>query len=192
MSPEDWQLFIRAGLIINVAPSTLPDVDMLVDMSDAKINTFSASGKHVCQICGMLSGIGCPPLPGITRYTPRIGDFSWATIDPFKLDGLCTITGEEIVDGHIFARTYGTGSSYTGFIGYASWETYLVASMGLPVIEIFPVGRNRQWLSKWLNGGYRVVDGQTPELQMEQIQAAQLSVQDELTKMALKKGLVTV
>jgi hypothetical protein len=178
LDPERWQMFLAAGLILTSAPTKLTDIDMLVDMSDERINVFQSSGKHVCQVCGILSGIGCPPLPGITRRVPRIGDWKWATVDPFILDGLDKLTGEEIIKME--------DQKYTGFIGYASWETYLVASMGLPMIEIVPDGRPRSWLSKFVNGGYRVVDSLV-ETDWA-IREAKLSVEDELTKMALKQG----
>ena len=79
---------------------------------------------------------------------------------------------------------------YTGFIGRASWESYLVASMGMPIIEIVPEGRPRAWLSKFLNGGYRVIEhGVDVDWA---IQEATASVHQELTKMAKKKGAVNV
>lgn len=182
MAPEHWNMFMRAGFVLNVAPSELTDIDMLIDMSDDRINAHVSSGKHVAQICGMLAGTGSSPIPGITRRVPRIGDWQWATIDPFITAGLPKLTGDEIIEME--------DQKYTGFIGRASWESYLVAAMGIPVVEIVPEGRPRAWLSKFLNGGYRVVSP-NPELQQFQIQEAVSSVHQELTKMALKRGAVT-
>lgn len=182
MDSEHWGMFLRAGYVITTASTELDGIDMMVDMSDNKINAHKSSGKHVSQICGMLAGTGATPLPGITRRVPRCGDWQWATIDPFVVTGLPKLTGDEIISME--------DQKYTGFIGRASWESYLVASMGMPIIEIVPEGRPRAWLSKFLNGGYRVIEhGVDVDWA---IQEATASVHQELTKMAKKKGAVNV
>ena len=178
MDQDHWQMFLNAGLVLSIAPTKLTNIDVLIDMSDEKIDYFKHSGKHVSQVCGIMAGTGATPLPGITRRVPRLGDWCWATIVPLTMDGLDMLTGEKIIAME--------DQKYTGFIGHASWETYLVASMGLPVLEIVPVGRHRAWLSKWLNGGYRSLSG------ISQVPEARESVEVELTKMAKRKGAVNV
>jgi hypothetical protein len=62
--------------------------------------------------------------------------------------------------------------------------------MGIPIIEIVPIGRPRAWLSKFLNGGYRVIESGVDVNWA--IQEATASIHQELTKMALKRGATNV
>jgi hypothetical protein len=44
------------------------------------------------------------------------------------------------------------------FVGHQSWQTYAAAAMGLPVVEILPKDRAVNWLSKFCNPLYRVIE----------------------------------
>jgi hypothetical protein len=53
-------------------------------------------------------------------------------------------------------------------VGVRSFGTYVAASLGRAVIELYPDDRYRQWLSKWNNPRYQMIYGKienmTPEL----------------------------
>ncbi len=159
MSQEDWQIYLRAGLMLTYAPMEVVHIDSVIDLNNDRLNSFKTSGKHVCQIGSMLAGIAVSPLPALEQRKPNLTkDFLWASLGPIEdnIPWVSTNLGLE----ELLAVPNGL---YTGFVGRASRETYLACAMGFPVVEIIPTQRSRNWLSKWTNTGYRVVDGAQDE-----------------------------
>ena len=159
IAKEDWELFQQLDLELKQPREVLDNVDMVVDFTEERLALFKNSGKHVCQACGVMAGVGTiTPMPKIRQVQPKrdILVFKYVGVNSdLALDG---ITAKELVrleDGKI-----------SGVVGCASWETYLAASMGLPVIELVPDDRPLTWLSKWSNPYYRVVQGENIVVQI--------------------------
>lgn len=171
-----WDAFKFAGLVLTRHPRDFPvdTATMVVDFADEKLLLWCGHGKHAVQACGVMCGSIASSLPLIRRVRPKIRDYAWARLESefaypvgmwpttrlINVDMLSTLKDEEL----------------TGVIGFASWQTYLAASMGLPTVEILPEGRDLNWLSKYPNSGYRVVDGPA-SAHLEQIASAVRSVE---------------
>lgn len=150
MPKDDWLFFKTLGLSIVQQQEKIERPDLMLDFTEQRLELFKDSGKHVCQIYGIMSGVACPPLPVIRKVAPKIdGEPKWALVR-YKLRGGIATGGDELAAAK--------DAEWTGVIGYAGWETYLAASMGLPLIEILPRGRPRNWLSKWTSSVYRMVE----------------------------------
>jgi hypothetical protein len=143
----DWGLFERLGLKLNQGPVPIGLPDMIVDLREEKTLQFRESGKHVCQVYGVLSGVGCPPIPTTRKVAPDFSGGSWVSVG--QIPGMKEITGEQLLDT--------VSGQYSGIVGRAGWETYVTCCLGLPVVEIIPADRPRQWLSKWTHQHYRMV-----------------------------------
>ncbi len=156
MSEHDFQFFIAAGATFGRIPANNIIPDMIVDLSDDRINMYCDSGRHVCQICGIMSGVACMPVPALRQVRPRLQSKVWALVGEKEIT-----TDYRLVPIKLEHLLAADDESYTGVVGMASVETYLAAAMGLAVVELLPVGRPRNWLSKWQNKGYRLID--TPD-----------------------------
>src|SRR5581483_11334346 len=136
------QALYDAGLKLDLRPvkELTSTPDMVFDMSDERIDQFRSLGKHVAQACGILCGVLTSPLPKVRIVRPaRSGTWLYA-YDEADVARILELKDNEVV----------------GVIG-SGWPVYLAASMGLPVVEVVPFERPRSWLSKWANGGYRMV-----------------------------------
>lgn len=162
-----WEFFQKAGLELKYPRKLIEDPHMIVDMSEKVLARFTDPNKHVAQLYGSLCGIGCSPLPTLRRVYPRLNNHRWAWVtqpmfsEPFSYD----ILAEEsqllnIKDGE-----------YTGFIGWAGWQTYLTCSYGMPTIEILPPNRSRQRLSKWSSMHYKMVEAGAGNIEAQVHQA---------------------
>ena len=161
IADEDWAFFRKAGLALPQDREPLNDVDAEFDLTEEKLAQFDKCEKHVCQVYGALTGVGCPPLPEIRRVLPGK---QWWVLGSYDGDDLLALKDDICA----------------GFIGKAGWETYLAAAMGLPVIEYCIPGRPRNWLSKWTNPYYRVIDEAKGNVQL-QIESAVASIEQVLT-----------
>lgn len=165
MADEDFEIFKRAGLVLKQEPEKF-DVppDMIVDYSDERLKRFENQGRYVTQVCGIFCGEEAPSVPTVKKVHPGLGarwatlDEEWSTRDWYGWGMAELITAEDLLEAK--------DAQWMGVIGRASWQTYLAASMMLPVIEIIPATRNKKWLSKFYNIGYRVVvdDGDGEQL----------------------------
>lgn len=158
----------RLGFFLHQEPALNTDCDSLFDFSDERLLAFQDTGKHAYQIAAMMCGEDASPyiLDGVTHYAqlPEI-----KRSKP-SLEGLWVYGS--IPDAHLFNMEDG---EVTGIVAKASWQTYAMAAMGLGVIEILPAGRHKNWLSKWANPIYRMVEeGETLQAQIE---AAKESIQ---------------
>lgn len=179
---EDISFFRSIGIKLDVQPVEIVEGsrwDMVVDMSDHRINAFKDSGKHASAVCNLFAGIECPSLVKITAVAPRIDSPKYLVLGKAARSLLEAATpkfvpgsGEELIGAK--------DKEWTGIIGCAGWETYLAAAMGLACIELLPGSRPMSWLSKWLNPMYRVVDGKTPEDQQGQLDRAIRSIESKL------------
>jgi hypothetical protein len=172
---EDLEFFSLCGLVLPIAPNeTVSDPDIVLDFHDERLLVMKDSGKNCSSYAGMLAGVSCSGIPVLRTVKPRLpsDQRNWGflidsgpggyrstsgcqTIDPEvcmpSKNGYCRISGEDLMRA-------GDGQ-YTGVVGRAGWETYLAISMGLPVIEVLPEGRHRNWLSKFHSPVYRCISG---------------------------------
>ena len=157
----DMEFFWRAGVRLAQAPQTedVKNPAMLLDLSDEVIVPLAEStGKHVCQVCGMLFGVNDMAYPEVPKLRPRqaINQRAvWGILPgvavnlPFGGGTIKMIDGSQLLDAQ--------DDEYSGVVGHAGWETYLACMKGIPTIEILPEGRGRTWLSKWANPLYRAI-----------------------------------
>lgn len=151
ISAEDLAIFRRAGLELRQQPEKLVGYpDMVIDLTDERLNRWKDSGKHVNQVCGYMCGEEAIALPLIRRVHPGLGG-KWGVIAP--KNGF-SLYGDIISEEDLFKAVDG---EWEGIIGFADWRMYLASAMMIPTIEIVPVTRNKKWLSKFCNLGYRVI-----------------------------------
>ena len=154
MSEEDWKFWQDAGIELNQLREPIGYPDAVISLHDWRIEAFRNNEKHAAQICSAIVGVEGPPFPRIRKIKP---DYGMGRI--WSLGGIgggSLITCDDLLsaaDGQVGC-----------VIGYQSWETYLAAAMGLPVIEILTKSRSLNWLSKWMNPLYRLVEEDHIEL----------------------------
>lgn len=179
MDIKDFDFFARIGLRLDTPPSEVHRhriPDMLVDMSDERLNTFQYSGKHASAVCAILAGVQCGSVPKIKALAPRLGSHRWLVIGE-ELNALLGVATSKYVSGTVEDLLTAQDQDWSGIIAVAGWETYLAASMGIGVVEIAIPRRPVTWLSKFINQGYRVVDGISDEEKRRQIERATISVE---------------
>lgn len=190
VKPDDWALLIQLGLFLETLPlegfSAAIDLDAVFDFSDESLLSYQHSGKHAYQICGMRCGEDGEPykdkagnihkahLPEIKQaLKPRLGE--WYQYVPVEANREYVGLEMELSEKVILA-IQASELQYSSYVLPACWQSYALVAMGLPVIEILPVGRSLNWLSKWASPTYRVVE-QGPTLR-RQIENAKLSIQE--------------
>jgi hypothetical protein len=151
MSDVDWQLFEDVGIILDQKPVPMFDeAEAEIDLTENRLMKHCwRQDQHVAQIYGSMAGVETAVLPKLRQVA--VGTDWFVTGMPLGFPYLPEIAGDTLVravDGQI-----------GGIIGAAGWETYLACAMGLPVIEIKPVDRSPNLLSKWVHKSYRMVDG---------------------------------
>ena len=149
---DDWDYFIRAGLLLVQDRTPLPYHDIVFDLTEAKVAAMLPSGKHVFQIYGVLTGVGCPSVPVLTHVKPRDDGGRWAVTSP-NLKGM--VPGSEVTTVESILRD-GDGQ-WSGVVGMAGRDTYLACAIGIPTVEIVPADRPIGYLSKWAFKLYRAV-----------------------------------
>lgn len=156
MPEEDFRFFLDAGAKFGNVRTRHLVPDMIVDLTDERLEQYKDSGKHACQVCGIMSGVACMPVPSLRQVMPRLKNKVWGVVGAKAINTdypLVPLTIEHLLEAE--------AESYTGVVGYAGVETYLAAAMGIAVVEVLPPGRPRNWLTKWQNKGYRLID--TPD-----------------------------
>lgn len=168
-SLDDRNFWHKAGVVL---PDETPlyMFDCVIDMSDARIKMYE--GKHVAQACGIMGGVGVPPLPKLKKVQPKIDSFHW--VAPDGQEGLGIVSDTITLDELLNVKD----NEVTGIIGYASVETYLAVAKGLACVEILPPGRQRTWMSKWASSGYRMVE--VSDKLVNHIQRAVVSIEKEI------------
>lgn len=186
---EDWCFFQKAGLQLSISRSKIKNPTMLIDLSDARIDKFKDRGCHVAQVCEILSGAALKvSIPVLRQAKPKVDGYLWAWVG-------------RLLDCEIISRLANAGQytledllrlqdgELTGVVGYVGRETYLAAAMGLLVVEIVTDERPRNWLSKYVNAGYRVVDVELQKRPMA-IAAAVKSAEQEIASRVKTKSTV--
>lgn len=148
---EDMTIFLKAGLHLQHSSRKLEaHPDMVIDLCDDRLNRWKDSGKHVNQVAGYMCGEEAIALPLIRRVHPGLGG-KWGTFDKW-FDGVCgamLVTADELMASQ--------DGEWEGIVGRANWRMYLASAMMLPTIELCPNTRNKRWLSKFANLGYRAL-----------------------------------
>ena len=178
MPVEDWQLFQRLGIDLKQQPEEIGFPDAVIELSDEKLLSLYNSEKHCSQGCSAIAGVETPPLPKVVAVTGEMkGEWLWKFADvrlslPVDLMHrpvqLCGDSFEDVL------WRVKEGPPWDGIIiGYQSWQTYAAAAMGLPVVEILQKNRSVNWLSKWKNQLYRIVE----EDRLDRLPAALYSIE---------------
>jgi hypothetical protein len=184
---EDWKFFERVQLKLDQPREVFTsEADLVCDFREDRLMQFRNSGKHAAQAYGVLCGVEVKPVPMIRQVLPpRTG--TWGILPGMLYDAyirdstLIPVEGEQLVsvrDGVLL-----------GVIGYAGWETYLAASLGLAVVEILPEGRPVTWLSKFFNTGYRPIRTEDGDID-RQIAAAVRSIQETVCSVPVQETVV--
>ena len=150
VADECWDLFRRLGIELNQDREQIGFPDSVIELTDEKLLSFYNSEKHASQICAAIAGVEAPPYPKIRQVSCTRPECLWVAGDldlrvseiQFRWDDLGV--GDPVPDGIV--------------VGYQSWQTYAAAAMGLPVVEILEKNRAVNWLSKFKNPLYRVVE----------------------------------
>jgi hypothetical protein len=179
----DMNFFKEIGLGLSKprVPITRPDV--ILDFREHRLLPFANTDRHVCQVYGLFAGIATSPLPKIRQVNPFMdATFRWAVLQThFPVSRLIEdkISYElPLLNSKQLIRI--VDNEWSGVIGYASWETYLACSYGIPTIEIVGPDRNTNWLSKWSNPLYRICESAKPNLPV-QIYSAMKNIEAALT-----------
>jgi hypothetical protein len=153
MADEHWDLFKRIGIELNQDREPIGFPDSVIELTDDKLLSFYNSEKHCSQVCAAIAGVEAPPYPLVRQVKCTCPDQLWVVDDSafaivlpdevaFRWDGFAI--GDPRPDGIV--------------LGYQSWQTYAAAAMGLPVVEILEKNRAVNWISKWKNPLYRIVE----------------------------------
>lgn len=162
-----WDVLIACGFELAQPPVTVTRPNMVIDMSDERVLALRDSKLHACQICGVLAGEEAKPLPKLKQLeVNKSGE--WLDLrDNF----LASVVVLDIVRG-VYPKLP------LGVVARASAASYLAASVGLPLIEVYPRDRPVEWLSKWQHKYYRmVIDGENVE---QEIKQAKVSLMEHL------------
>jgi hypothetical protein len=179
ISDEHWEFFRRLGIELKQDREEIGFPDSVIDLSDDRLLKFYNSEKHCSQICAAIAGVEAPPFPKVKLV--KCGKWSGTLfcLDNLRLkpefipeDVVCTSTAlEEMLH---WQEVDGTSILTPIVIGFQSWQTYAIAAMGLPLVEILPRGRGLNWLSKWKNAVYRMIE----EDRLERLPDALYSIQE--------------
>jgi hypothetical protein len=172
MPYADVFFFEAIGLELIRKAEKLIRPTMVVDFSDAKLESFRTSGLHISEVCGFMCGTRTGPLPKIRRVNPSPDPQKWLYAPPIE-----RVMG--LKDGEVM-----------GIVAAAGPETYLAAAMGLAVVELVEPDEPLQWRSKWINVLYRrvrVVEFRrdVPVVDMHLIDRAQESIYGTLQELLL-------
>jgi hypothetical protein len=165
MSDDGWEFFQLLGIDLKQARETIAFPDSVIELTDEKLMSFFNSEKHCAQACSAIAGVETPPYPLVKQ------------VQPAEWDGRCVCLGSEpyesfasmvyacqdagafaVFDDWDYLLSLTEAARLPIAIGVQSWETYAAAAMGMPVIEILPKGRSVNWLSKFKNPLYRVIE----------------------------------
>ena len=173
MSSEDRAFWKQVKLKLTKYPEPISEPDMIADMREERLVQFDATGKHACQIFGVMCGIENKPKAIVREVKPKVDEARWCEIGFESEFGYTPIDGKDLLT---LPDYY-----WTGVVAHASWETYLVACMGLPVVEILPRNRSRSWLSKFFHNEYRMVELAAGNVE-QQVRLAIASIESSIMK----------
>lgn len=143
MPDTDLEFFKAIGLELKTEPELLDHVDMDLDFTEDRVMQFFAFDRHVCQICGGLSGVQVNPAPKIRTVKS-------------SLERRVLMLDDLAVPADVLMHAQDDEISCV--VGRQSWLTYWSAAMGLPTIEIIDESTRRAWLSKWYSPVYRQIE----------------------------------
>ena len=157
----------------------LSSIDMVIDLSEGRINKFMNLGKHAAQICGVMCGVHVPlPFPLLTD-TGYCASGMWVVLegaDVQMTEMFQVATSDEFLNMQ--------KATCKGLVGKPGWATMLAAARGMPVIELYEGKEPIYWLSKWSCRFYRVVDLTAGDVD-RQVAEAIKSVNEEIAAQQL-------
>jgi hypothetical protein len=148
MADEHWDFFKRIGIELNQDREQIGFPDAVIELTDEKLLSFYNSEKHCSQVCAAIAGVEAPPYPKVRQVPPGADAGKWMVELDVREDR------REFERSLIYPAVEHNGI----FVGHQSWQTYAAAAMGLPVVEILPKDRAVNWLSKFCNPLYRVIE----------------------------------
>jgi hypothetical protein len=162
MSDVDWAFFQRLGIELHQERARIAFPDSAIELDDKRLVSFYNSEKHCSQACAAIAGVETPPYPFVHQIKTQEISLAWI-LDDLSVEGFV----HQYVDNWINCSGDAHFENFLTIdpridrgcvIGRQSWKTYAAAAMGMPVIEILPKDRGVNWLSKWKNPLYRVVE----------------------------------
>jgi hypothetical protein len=160
MAKEDYTFFRLAGIKLSDPPRRIEQPDMVFDLTEDRIHSMAGSGKHACQIYGIITGVACPPWPQLRQLKLKTtGTCAWGVAeDSLELTSCMEQLADKVVPVDCNQLIMAEENKWTGIVGQASQLTYLACAMGIPTIEILPEGRDVGFLSKFGFKLYRVIE----------------------------------
>jgi hypothetical protein len=181
MPEYDWEFFQKAGIKLDKQRERVERPDMETDFSEDRAMKFFNSSLHVAQVYGKLCGIEASAFPQMRTVAQHPG-FEVAYIGSAPGHAIRRIGGEELLDVK--------DGELTCVVGYAGWETYLAASMGLYVAELRHPYIPRNWLSKWVSPFYYMLDATKDYMlrrMLEDMEENHKLRQEQATQLALRE-----
>src|ERR1017187_3075915 len=125
MPEEDWQFFQRAGLKLNTNRVKLEHMDMVFDLTEDRVESMHSSGKHVCQIFGVMTGVGCPAWPTLRTVHPKMErPRRWGVCPYDTLAETVWKESDEVIAIDEEMLLASVDRQWTGIVGLASRLTY--------------------------------------------------------------------
>ena len=135
--------------------------------------------KHVTQIFGMM--VGSEPIkaiPDISSITDGITPNRDIVVLPFpgseQVYEFIVNNKPELDTECVSPRDVHYSQAFAGrlVVGVRSGMTYLAASAGRAVVEIYPTDQHRDWISKWSHPLYQMIYGNPGEVRPELVYRA--------------------
>ena len=197
MPEEDWDFFQAMGIELKQQPvDEIGIPEQVIELTDDRLLHFQNSAKHCAQICAAITGVEAPPYPVVKRV--ELKEFSrWLLVagDLAGLYGSKCFAEHLLIAGvasAVFVIDEWVGGHPSSIdtpivIGMQGRQTYAACTLGLPVIEILPKRRTANWLSKWQNQLYRMVE----EDQLDRVPAAIENLKATMAYIVAKKAAVS-
>lgn len=161
---------------------TLDRFDMAVEFNnEAGYRLSEKTEKSMAQVFGMMVGsepqkatpdISCVVNGMLPKYDIVVFPFSGSLeVAEFLANNKPELVVIELKAGLNLGWEFALAGRLA--VGIRSGMTYLAASAGRAVVEIYPTDRHRNWLSKWSNPLYQMIYGDTasPELVYRAVEA---------------------
>lgn len=135
---------------------------------DAAYQFSLSTEKHISHAFGLMLGADPKPMPELSALVKGKSEDAGTVLllnEDFRLAGLLTDIYPEFEVRTLKDLPWSASTRFNEVvkhsivIGQRSFETYVAASLGKTVIEIYPPDTHRRWLSKWANRQYQMIYG---------------------------------